>query len=269
MFDKLIVSEPDGADIKNRRNYFMVSSFVVGVLFFAAVVFSIYAADFGLGNDNFELSMLMAPPEIAAAEPEPPRPQAPATQSQSQSQLTTRRENVARVDEPTIVPATTSTAPNNESARPNMPYTIGKIDSNPDTTIGIGRTETGPNTGPGIGVPTTPAEPEPVIEPPPIKEPPATKPTILRSKGPINGKATYLPKPPYPATAIAANIQGKVDVQIMIDESGKVVSANAVNGHPFLRAAAEKAAWNAKFSPTFLADVPVKVTGVIVYNFSR
>ena len=85
----------------------------------------------------------------------------------------------------------------------------------------------------------------------------------------INGKATYLPKPAYPATATALNLQGKVDVQVMIDETGKVVSAKAVSGHAFFKPVAERSAWQAKFSPTYLGKTPVKVTGVIVYNFSR
>jgi TonB family protein len=97
---------------------------------------------------------------------------------------------------------------------------------------------------------------------PPVKHPPV-------SIGVANGKATYLPKPPYPATAMAVRAEGKVDVQIMIDEHGKVVSAKAVSGHPLLRNAAEQAAWGAKFTPTLLSNVPVKVTGVIVYNFNR
>ena len=63
--------------------------------------------------------------------------------------------------------------------------------------------------------------------------------------------------------------QGKVDVQVFIDETGRVLSANAVSGHPLLRNAAEQAARNARFTPTYLSKVPVKVTGVIVYNFTR
>jgi len=55
----------------------------------------------------------------------------------------------------------------------------------------------------------------------------------------------------------------------MIDEHGKVVSAKAVNGHPLLRQVAETAALNARFKPTTLSGIPVKVTGVIVYNFTR
>jgi TonB family protein len=87
--------------------------------------------------------------------------------------------------------------------------------------------------------------------------------------GVVNGSATYLPKPPYPAAAVAVNAQGKVSVQVTIDEDGRVVSARAVDGHPLLRGVAEAAAKQAKFSPTLLSKVPVKVTGVIVYNFTR
>jgi protein TonB len=87
--------------------------------------------------------------------------------------------------------------------------------------------------------------------------------------GVVNGLAQSLPKPNYPAAALAVNIQGKVDVQVLIDESGRVVSAKAVSGSPMLRQAAEVAARNARFSPTTLSNVPVKVTGVIVYNFTR
>ena len=60
MFDKLIESDTKGAEFKGRSRYFMVSSVVVGILFVTAVVFSIYAADIGLGNEEFELSMMIA-----------------------------------------------------------------------------------------------------------------------------------------------------------------------------------------------------------------
>ena len=102
---------------------------------------------------------------------------------------------------------------------------------------------------------------------PPIKRPEVSK--APRNMGVLNGKATSLPKPPYPQPAIMLNIQGTVTVQILIDEQGNVVSAKATSGHALLRAAAEKAARNAKFSPTLLSKVPVKVTGVIHYNFTR
>jgi outer membrane biosynthesis protein TonB len=56
-------------------------------------------------------------------------------------------------------------------------------------------------------------------------------------------------------------------VQVLIDESGRVVSASATGGHPLLRAAAEAAARGARFSPTLLSGQAVKVSGIITYNF--
>ena len=87
------------------------------------------------------------------------------------------------------------------------------------------------------------------------------------SGGVINGKAINLVKPAYPAAARAVRASGAVNVQVTIDEQGNVISAAAVSGHPLLRAAAVKAARESKFPPTLLSGQPVKVTGVIVYNF--
>lgn len=103
-------------------------------------------------------------------------------------------------------------------------------------------------------------------EPPP---PPPTKPTPRApiSGGVLNGKATYLPKPAYPPIAKAAHASGTVNVQVIIDENGNVISASAISGHPLLKPSAVAAARQAKFSPTKLSGQPVKVTGVLVYNF--
>jgi TonB family protein len=265
MFDKLIESQPSGAEFKNRRGYFMMSAVIVGVLFLTAVVISIYAADFAFGADRLDLEAMLAPAEVAAAEPEPAKPRPPASSTREHSDVPTRRENMARTDESTFVPNVISSLPNAILSRPPGDFRIGNQDANP---IGSGRTVSGPSST-GIGDPPTIAEKDPVPDVPPVKAVPPVKPPPLVSIGVLNGKAVYLPKPPYPASAIAINAQGKVDVQIMIDEHGKVVSAKAVDGHPMLRGAAEQAAWGAKFTPTLLSNVPVKVTGVIVYNFTR
>lgn len=87
------------------------------------------------------------------------------------------------------------------------------------------------------------------------------------SGGVLNGKAISLPKPPYPPIARAAKASGTVVVQVLVDENGNVVSAHAISGHPLLQAASVVAARGAKFSPTKLAGQPVKVNGVITYNF--
>lgn len=89
----------------------------------------------------------------------------------------------------------------------------------------------------------------------------------LINGGVLNGKATSLPKPAYPAAAKAVGAEGAVNVQVVVDENGNVVSATAVSGHPLLRAAAEEAARGAVFSPTKLNGQPVRITGVITYNF--
>ncbi|PYS49654.1 MAG: hypothetical protein DMF68_09445 [Acidobacteria bacterium] len=97
--------------------------------------------------------------------------------------------------------------------------------------------------------------------------PTTTAPTAPISGGVLNGKAISLPKPAYPPIARAAHASGTVIVQVMIDESGKVISAHAVSGHPLLQQSAVQAAYEARFSPTLMSGQPVKVTGVINYNF--
>lgn len=87
------------------------------------------------------------------------------------------------------------------------------------------------------------------------------------SGGVLNSKAVNLVTPSFPAAARAVGAGGAVTVQVTIDEEGNVVSAVAVSGHPLLRQASEKAARESKFTPTLLQGQPVKVTGIIVYNF--
>lgn len=87
------------------------------------------------------------------------------------------------------------------------------------------------------------------------------------SGGVLNGKAVNKPEPPYPSLAKAARASGAVVVKVTVDETGKVISAEAVSGHPLLRPAAVAAAREAKFSPTLLSGKPVRVTGQLTYNF--
>jgi len=87
------------------------------------------------------------------------------------------------------------------------------------------------------------------------------------SGGVLNGKALNLVKPAYPKEAKDANADGAVVIQITIDVQGNVVAAEAVSGQPLLREAAVQAALSSKFPPTALQGQPVKVKGVIVYNF--
>lgn len=87
------------------------------------------------------------------------------------------------------------------------------------------------------------------------------------SAGVLNSKALSMPSPAHPAEA--KDVEGVVVVQVSIDEQGNVTDARAVSGPAPLQDASVKAAFQAKFSPTLLSGEPVKVTGVLVYNFGR
>lgn len=89
------------------------------------------------------------------------------------------------------------------------------------------------------------------------------------SGGVLNGKAISLPKPEYPAEARTAGVEGVVVVRVTIDEQGNVTEAYAVSGPQMLQQVSVNAALQAKFSPTLLSGEPVKVTGVLVFNFGR
>jgi periplasmic protein TonB len=88
------------------------------------------------------------------------------------------------------------------------------------------------------------------------------------SGGILNGRALNLPVPQYPDNARRARATGMVEVEVIIDVTGKVISATAIKGPNMLRPAAEAAAKQARFSPTLLTGQPVKVSGIITYNFT-
>ena len=81
------------------------------------------------------------------------------------------------------------------------------------------------------------------------------------------GRVVELPKPEYPVIARAARASGTVEVKVIIDLDGNVIAAASISGHPLLQAAAVSAARDARFTPTKVNGQPVKVVGVIQYNF--
>ena len=116
---------------------------------------------------------------------------------------------------------------------------------------------------------STPATPPPQSEPTPSPAPAASStPKAPISGGVLNGKAISLPLPLYPEAARNARAYGRVSVEVTIDEQGRVVAARAVSGHALLHGPAVAAARRARFAPTKLSGQPVKVTGIINYNFN-
>lgn len=85
--------------------------------------------------------------------------------------------------------------------------------------------------------------------------------------GILNGKAISLGRPAYPEEARQARASGKVVVHVVIDEAGNVIRACPVEGLPVLWKESENAAYRTKFTPTLLSGMPVKVGGILIYNF--
>jgi len=135
-----------------------------------------------------------------------------------------------------------------------------------DFTPGVGRATITEVEGPGVEESPTPSpSPSPAQEANPPAETAGQRAPI--EGGVLNGHALELPKPSYPEEARRGHISGRVRVRVVIDEQGKVVSAQAFEGPAELRKAAEDAAFKARFSPTRLMGQPVKVSGEIDYNF--
>ncbi len=88
--------------------------------------------------------------------------------------------------------------------------------------------------------------------------------------GVLNGRAVKLVSPPYPLAARRDFASGVVTVKVLIDETGNVIQAKAINSgstNLALVAAAENAARRCLFTPTLLSGTPVKVSGVIIFRF--
>ena len=91
---------------------------------------------------------------------------------------------------------------------------------------------------------------------------------INLSGGVLQGSAIKKVQPSYPPVAKAAGAEGPVQVQVTVSETGQVVEAVAINGHPLLREAATEAARQWVFKPTELGGTAVKVNGVVSFNFT-
>ena len=96
-------------------------------------------------------------------------------------------------------------------------------------------------------------------------QPDAVEPT---EGGMLNSKAEKLPEPKYPAEAKKTHAFGEVQVKVLVDETGKVISAEAMFGPESLRQAAVDAARLARFKPMIVDGAAVKVSGILTYNFA-
>ena len=272
MLNQLIESKNHTEENTRKNGFLVVTLGVLVAVLLSGWTYSLFAKNFGMGAGDFELSSIVAP--IAATEEAPPPPEP--------EQKTERRQTANNNEKPTVIekippmelslknppPVENSRPLNSKPLDPSVwkDYSEGTKNNYRNTSDRSGETETGD----GIKQSTTTSKTEDEEKAPELVVKPSPKPSPVKppqSLGVVNGRASYLAMPPYPPAAKLVGAQGAVHVQVLIDETGKVVSASAVSGHPLLRSVAEKAARQSRFTPTLLSNQPFKVTGVIIYQF--
>ena len=260
MFSNLIESNSHAKEFKRRGSFLLFTTATYVVLFVITGVVSIYAYDTHLEEQSLEVVMLLPPQEIV---PDTPRPVAEPSRNTSnnvRSSVPERTLAMLSVEHPEVVPDRISAERNTVLPLPPGPVMITGRDYDPPP-IGGSR---GNNNG---GTVATPSRIVIDDDPPPVPQPTPVAPKIVKVSEILNSRAISLPKPPYPQMAKQIRVQGTVTVQVLIDEAGRVLSAKAMSGHPLLVPDSQRAAMQARFSPTTIGGVAVKVSGVITYNF--
>lgn len=259
MFEHLVESGSHSEDLKRKGGFLAGFAIMYLVLIFAGLIIGILLAPAYIDQQTLELTALIAPVPVPQAKTEVKQEAKPEKVELSKN-VDVRRELIADVSRADLVPKEISAkASDIPPVRKGVVTMVGGSDSNAAAPMA-------PGTGTGQFV-STPTRVDTSDEPPPPAPTPKPTPRAPISGGVLNGKAIRLVTPPYPAIARSAHASGSVQVQVLIDENGNVLSAHAVSGHPLLQAAAVAAARASKFSPTKLSGQPVKVNGVIIYNF--
>ena len=268
MFDTLVESGSHTDDLARKGSFFLGTMVLYAVVLMGVAVLSIYLYNDSIPDPSLELLTLVAPVPMAqddtpkaAEEPKPAAKQEPTVAMVKDMAVIAP---VTKTNE--VAPPSAKVVPTNKTLNVLVgDRDVGDVNAVPTGPVGVVGGTGGGGSGSG-GAPKVEVSDEPPPPPPPAPTPPP-KPKTVVSGGVLNGKAISKPQPAYPPIAKAARASGTVTVQILVDESGRVVSASAVSGHPLLQQAAVAAARNARFSPTLLSGQPVKVSGVITYNF--
>jgi len=106
------------------------------------------------------------------------------------------------------------------------------------------------------------------LQPTPVVPEPVKAPEFFNLGNITLDSATRMVTPMYSPLAQKSNIEGRVTVEVELDEKGNVVAAKATTGHQLLRGSAEDAARKSKFKPAMFGNAPIKAKGSITYNFS-
>src|SRR6266540_486479 len=239
MFDTLVESSKHGQENTKTGIYMLVTGSIYAVGLLVIGVATIIYMNPGLA-DAFDVAAMIAPPP-------PPAP-------------TVAIKNIPVT--PTFVPPTKPPEKIPDPATVQPKQVVAVSHGVPGGVPGgvLGGVPGGVSKGDDPPPPPPPPKPEPTATPVPRK--------LTVSGGVLQGKAINKIQPPYPPIAKAARASGAVQVQVTISEDGRVIEAAVMNGHPLLRDAALQAARRWTFQPTELSGVPVKVQGILTFNFT-
>ncbi len=203
------------------------------------------AAALATAIDVVETTKKVEPPK--PAEIEPPKPENEPPPPRAQKVKAAAPATPPPVAEPT--PATPSLS--------NLPD--------------LGLELSGGGGGSGLAVPRA-AEPAPAHRAPPVTktlERAAPKPVDTCTEGLSKPKLLDLPQPAYTEAARAAGVEGKVRVELTVDEGGRVVDVRVLSslGHG-LDEAAVAAAKAASFAPAMRCGRAIRATFTISIRFS-
>jgi len=266
MFDTLVESGSHSDDLARKGSFFLGTMVLYSIVLVGVAILSVYLYNDAIPDPSLELLTLVAPAPMEQQEQVKPKEE-PKPSAEKQTAVVTRTE--ISVIAPVVKSQEVAKETTKEVARDMSKFiNKGDVDAGASgeaprqiTNFEPGVARSGSNdAGPAVG---DSGDPPPPPAPKPTPEPRKT----VVSGGVLNGKAISKPQPAYPPIAKAARASGTVTVQIVVDESGRVISASAVSGHPLLQQAAVAAARQARFEPTLLDGQPVKVSGVITYNF--
>jgi protein TonB len=262
MFANLIESQSHGKEFKRRGRFVIATAAAYTMLFFVAGIVSIYAYDARVEARSDDLEILNWVPQVTPAKVDPVRPTQPVRRPAATNAPVDLNIRVAERTA-NVPPPDPRSIPSAIGVGPVAPPAIGPVrltdrNVNPPGPLSSDSSDCVTCTGPArVVVDTTPPPTPPVVKPPTQR----LQSTVLVSK------AISLPQPIYPPMARQIRAQGPVSVQILVDEQGRVISAQAVSGNPMLLSAAKEAAMRARFTSTLLNNQPVKVQGTIIYNF--
>ncbi len=252
MFDRLVESTKNKQRSRSGRFLFL-TGLIYAMLLTVLAVWTIMGFSPGLA-ESIDWARL-APPILLTEAPPPIQHASRVTRATSMSFRQPTGETAP--PPPDTVPSLQP--PNRNLIRTGLPTSDAWNRGSVNFTPGIAEA--------GAPAPPPPARPKPTPEPTPEVKP-TPRPTLKVSDGVTQGMAIRKVTPQYSAIAKAAHVFGPVQVQVLISEEGRVIEADVLSGHPLLRQAALDAARQWIFRPTLLSKVPVKVQGVLTFNFT-